>query len=405
MKKYFNLNNPSKVLTLLFMLWALVIPWSLAAMQIALGLVFIWAVFMIVKSRRFRFHPFFIFLGMYLLTQIFAALFSNQPGNSLVAFVNTEWVVLTIPVLAAATLSVDDRRKITNALLLSFSLVAVYAIFQFFSGIDLIHTEPLSPMGSFYRANGGYNFYLTLAGNELMAFAVVFALLIRAKDLQNSKALYVIAALLIFGGIIATFARSAWIGLVFIIGVGTLVVNRRLFVVAAIGAVVLVVGLAIAVPEIQERIVSIFDLSQNETRLNLWKTSLAMIADNPFFGIGPGCFSEMFPVYKVPGFYDTFTHAHNDHINIAANSGLLGFFAWVTLWVAWFYYAARAFLNPAVAAFDRGILFGAILAITGILIAGFFQCYYTDLENNIFWWFLVAIGLQIIVQTDRKGIE
>jgi len=400
MIKHFNLNNPSKVLTLLFMLWALVIPWSLAAMQIALGLVFAWAVFMAVKYRRLRFHPFFIFLGMYLLTQILAAFFSTQPGNALMAFINTEWAIFTIPVIAAVALSVQDRRKIMNALLLSFSLVAVYAIFQFFSGIDLIRTEPLSPMGSFYRANGWYNFYLTLAGNELMAFAVVFALLICAKDLQKSKTFYVIAALLIFGGIIATFARSAWIGLVFVIGVGTLVVNRRLFVIAAIGAVVLVVGLAIAVPEIQERIVSIFDLSQNETRLNLWKTSLAMIADNPFFGIGPGRFSEMFPLYKVPGFYDTITHAHNDHINIAANSGLLGFFAWVTLWVAWFYYAVRAFLNPTVAAFDRGILFGVILAITGIIIAGFFQCYYTDLENNIFWWFLVAVGLQIIVQTD-----
>lgn len=405
MIKHFNLNNPGKVLTLLFMLWALVIPWSLAAMQIALGLVFAGAVFVAVKYRRFRFHPFFIFLGIYLLTQFLAALFSGQPGNSLMAFVNTDWAIFTIPILAAAVLSDGDRRKIMNALFLSFSLVALYAIFQFFSGIDLVRNESLSPMGSFFRATGGYNFYLTLAGNELMAFAVVFALLIRAKDLQNNKAFYVIAALLIFGGIIATFARSAWIGLVFIAGVGTLVVNRRLFVIAAIGAIVLVVGLAVAVPEIQERIASIFDLSQNETRLNLWKTSLAMIADHPFFGVGPGRFSEMFPFYKVPGFYDTITHAHNDHINIAANSGLMGFFAWVAMWVAWFYYAARTFLNSAVAAFDRGILFGVVLAVTGILIAGFFQCYYTDLENNIFWWFLVTIGLQIIVQNDRKVIE
>lgn len=395
-----NLNNTGKVITPLFILWVLVIPWSLAAMQIALGLVLSWGAFMAVKYRRFRFHPFFIFLGVYLLSQILAALFSAEPVNSLLAVVNTDWAIFTIPVLAAAALSVSDRRKIMNAMFISFSLAAVYAIFQFFSGIDFVRSAALSPMGSFYRATGGYNFYLTLAGNELMAFAVVFALLIRAKDLRKSKIFYVTAALLILGGIVATFARSAWIGLVFVVGMGTLVVNRRLFLMAAIGAIVLGVGLAIAVPELQERFVSIFDLSQNETRLNLWKTSLAMITDHPFFGVGPGRFSEMFPLYKVPGFYDTFTHAHNDHINIAANSGLLGFFAWVGMWAAWFYYAARAFLNPKVASFDRGILFGVILAVAGILIAGFFQCYYTDLENNIFWWFLVTIGLQIIVQTD-----
>lgn len=396
-------NNSAKILTPFFMLWALVLPWSLAAMQIALGLLFAAAVVVAVKFRRLNFlgHPFLIFPGIYLLSQFMAAFFSGKISHSLLAVVNTEWALFALPVLAAAGLSAEERQKIIKVLLISAALAGGYAVFQSFSGTDFFRETPLSPMGSFYRANGGYNFYLTLAGNELMAFSMAFAFLLYKGNGQKSDLLYLATGLLILAGILATFARSAWIALVFMAGLATLVVNRRLFLWGGLGMAIIVAGIAVAVPEIQERILSIFDVSQNETRLNLWKTSLAMVADNPFFGVGPGLFSEMFPLYKAPGFYDTSTHAHNDHINVAANSGLLGFLAWAALWIAWFYYAFQAFRRPGVNTGDRRILLGVILAVAGILVAGFFQCYYTDLENNILWWFLVILGAQIMVQAQR----
>ena len=398
-----NPNNSAKILTPFFMLWALVLPWSLAAMQIALGLLFAAAVVVAIKSRRLKFfnHPFLIFPGIYLLSQFLAALFSAEAGASLLAVVDTEWALFALPVLTAAALSAEDRQKILMALLFSAALAGGYAVFQFFSGTDLFRATALSPMGSFYRANGGYNFYLTLAGNELMAFCMAFAFLLPAGKEQKKSIFYALTALLILLGILATFARSTWIALIFVAGIGMFSVNRRLFLWGAVAMLIIVSGLAVAVPEIQERILSIFDASQNQTRLNLWKTSLTMVADNPFFGVGPGLFSDMFPLYKAPGFYDTTTHAHNDHINIAANSGLLGFLAWIAMWVAWFYYAVKTWRRPDVKTSDRRILLGAMLAVAGILIAGFFQCYYTDLENNIFWWFVVILGGQVIVQAER----
>lgn len=398
MENYLDKEPTDRIATFLFSLWALALPWSLAAMQIALGLLAAYGLFAAIRRGRLREyrHPFFIMLGIYLLIQILSALFSAAPLQSLQAFLNTDWPAFTIPLLATLALSAGERMKVVQALLFSASAVSVYGLFQFFSGVDLFRGAVLTPHGDFYRANGGYNFYLTFAGNQLMAFCLAFAMILYEKE-PRRRALYLLAAGLIFASIIATFGRSTWIAAVLVLGLGTWLVNRRLFAISGAALIVFAVVLALAAPVFQERFLSIFDFAQNETRLNLWKTSAAMIADHPVLGIGPGMFNTLFPLYKVPGFYDTATHAHNDLLSMAVGSGLLGLLTWLAVWSAWFYFASRAWRRFSPAAEDKTLLLGTILAIAGILIAGFFQCYYTDLENNIFWWFMAVLGLQAAI--------
>ena len=47
---------------------------------------------------------------------------------------------------------------------------------------------------------------------------------------------------------------------------------------------------------------------------------------------------------------------------------------------------------------DRKVLAGSILGITGIMLAAVFQCYWTDLENNIAWWFTGIMGAQVFLR-------
>jgi O-antigen ligase len=399
MEKNFTPKEPDRIGIFLFSLWALVLPWSLAAMQIALGLLAAYGVFAAIRQRfRDYRHPFFIFLGIYLLIRLLTVLFSPEPVQSLGAFLNTDWPAFTIPLLMPIALFDSGRRKVVQVLLFSASAVSIYALFQFFGGMDIFRGTTLSPYGGFYRANGGYNFYLTFAGNQLMAFCLAIAISLFEKK-PGLRILYLLIAGLILLSVIATFGRSTWIAAVLVLGLGTALINRRLFFLSGAAMIVLGVLLVATVPAIQERFLSIFDLSQNETRLNLWKTSAAIIADHPVWGIGPGMFSKMFAVYKVPGFYDTATHAHNDFLNMAVHSGLTGLLSWLALWGAWFYIAFRGYRQPSLTAGDKQIVFGGMLAVAGILTAGLFQCYFTDLENNIFWWFMIAIGLQALLHS------
>ncbi|NLT71096.1 MAG: O-antigen ligase family protein [Verrucomicrobiaceae bacterium] len=60
---------------------------------------------------------------------------------------------------------------------------------------------------------------------------------------------------------------------------------------------------------------------------------LAMIADNPLFGTGPGTFHLAFPFYtsQLEGFHHFWTHAHQDYLQTMVEWGLPGFAAWAVL--------------------------------------------------------------------------
>jgi O-antigen ligase/tetratricopeptide (TPR) repeat protein len=74
-------------------------------------------------------------------------------------------------------------------------------------------------------------------------------------------------------------------------------------------------------------------VSQNSIvgRLQPAKLSLKIVRDFPLFGLGLGCWPEVFPHYAEPPWSPTFWNAtHNDYVQLAAETGLigLGFLAW-----------------------------------------------------------------------------
>jgi O-antigen ligase/tetratricopeptide (TPR) repeat protein len=71
------------------------------------------------------------------------------------------------------------------------------------------------------------------------------------------------------------------------------------------------------------------------SRLEPTKRSLKMIEDFPIFGVGLGCWPQIFPHYAQPPWSPIFWNAmHNDYAQLAAETGLIGFGL-----VAWFFAA------------------------------------------------------------------
>ncbi len=390
----------TKTLHLFLGLFCLVLPWSLAAMQIALGLVLCMVILLWirVKSLPKITHPIFIFIAIYVVLRAISALVSPEATFSLAALLQTDWVVLTIPFLIGSLLWSAHLEKTLHQLLLSVVVISIYGIIQFFVGFDIFRGKELSLFGNFYRASGGFSHYLTFAGSQLLWFGLILGVFLAEKNWNRKKYIYLSITLIVLLSLIATLARSAWIGILVIVGLGTLLINRKLFLYAAITMIIIGVIAAMLSPEVQTRITSIFDVSQNENRLTLWKTALRIIEDNPMWGTGPGFFEQSFFKYKVPGFHDATGHAHNDYLNVAVNSGIFAMLSWLSVWGCWFYFALKTFWKTNISEFEKQVLLGSILAITGIMVAAIFQCYWTDLENNIAWWFLGALGLHIVIR-------
>ncbi len=390
------MNEPTPVwLNILFLLFLAVLPWSVAAMQVAAVLFAVGAILHGLNKRRWpvRFHPFYYFMIMYFATQVMAALFSPTPVLSFRAVLNNDWFLLIVPFILSLPLEERWKRRAVHTLLVSATLVALYGIFQTFFGYEIFRGIRIPAYGHFYRAIGGYNFYLTFAGNQLLAFGMALALLLSDQKPDSTWRWYLFATILILFSILGSFARSAWLGVMGMVILGVWLLKRRYFW-QTIGALVVAVALLVIIaPDFRSRLLSIFNPGANQVRLNLWRTGWSMWKTHVLWGIGPGRFNELFPLFKVPGVYDATGHTHNDYLNMAVNSGLAGFLAWLSMWIAWFYFTGKAAFSKALSAVDRQIVYGSLLALTGMFIAAFFQCYFTDLENNIFWWTIATLGL------------
>jgi O-antigen ligase len=116
-------------------------------------------------------------------------------------------------------------------------------------------------------------------------------------------------------------------------------------------ALVLVGALALAPLLRVPRFASLFDLRQGSTffRLELWRSSLAMIREHPWFGVGPGNFRAAYRTrYILPRAWSepNLEHPHNVYLDHWTRLGLLGLLAGLTLQVA-FWRAVRPSPSPA----------------------------------------------------------
>ncbi len=99
-----------------------------------------------------------------------------------------------------------------------------------------------------------------------------------------------------------------------------------------------------------------------EERLYAARYALAMVKERPLFGFGGGTFYTVFPRFKGPhplGFYD---HAHNDFVEIAADTGLVGLALLLTVAAMALWRALRA-LGDHSPPLTRGVAAALVMTI------------------------------------------
>jgi O-antigen ligase len=391
-------NNFDTIYKYPYLLLCLLMPWTVVGMQIAFGLLISLFLFKLIfdAKTKINFHPFYYCILLYLIANIITLLLNHDSYASLKSFIKNDWIVLFIPFLISIPISASIRKRGFEILLISAAVVGIYGMMQYFVGIEFFRNKTLAHEGNFFRSVGGYSFYLTYAGNQLFAFCMALSFFFLSKNKRMKKVIFIILVI-IFLSILASFARSIWLALILVFFLACIIVFKRNSVYVIGVSAIVVILIFLFFPDLQARFMSIFDPARNETRINLWKTSWRIFSANPLIGVGQAQFKRFFKIYQVPGFYDSKAHAHNDYLHIMVVNGLLGILSWLGMWIAWFYYALRSYWKNKLEESDRKIILGSILGIAGILVAALFQCYYRDLENNIFWWFLTATTIQIII--------
>ncbi len=154
---------------------------------------------------------------------------------------------------------------------------------------------------------------MTSAGVQVLLLGFLFIVTIIAVIFSRSR-----------GGILATFLTIVFIGLLAQLKTKkkAWMLGLAVFVLIAVGY-----GLWIGLNPVVSRFMAFkggVNYLEAEGRLSFWQSSLGLIRQHPVFGIGLGAFQWAFSHFQTTFLTYTVDHAHNDYVEIIAETGILG---------------------------------------------------------------------------------
>ncbi len=150
-----------------------------------------------------------------------------------------------------------------------------------------------------------------------------------------------------------------------------------------------------------------------ERRMNIWRDTLTMFADHPLTGIGFGAYDELAysrygaPYGRIPDnrFRRAGWHAHNLHLHLLAETGIIGILAWL-----YFIYAVlslsverwRESASPIAKGTSQALfLFFSIFLILSMTENLLAVRVHQSLRMNLTVWFLILLPLASIRSAEK----
>ena len=372
-----------RLAALSFLLLVATLPWTIAAMSVALGLCGALTVWGWVRSRQLPPMPRPL-IGpalAWLAALVIAAWFAEDRGASLARLGKG---LLPLGVMLAAWHARDPRlgRRALAVLLISATTVAVLGL-----ALWVAHGAAFPE-----RARGAVGHYMTFAGQLLLWLPLAVAITLEGR-VRNWRIGSALAAGVGALALAATFTRSAWIGLFVALAVMIGLTRPRRLLALAAGTALLI---AIAPAPYRARLASAFDPSHaaNLERRHMWEAGVRMYLDHPLTGVGLQDLHPVYERYRSPEAREPAGHLHNVFIQIAATMGTFGLLAFLWLYATLFRISAlglrrrlaRGGIGPA-------LQLGVTAALAGFLVAGAFEWNFGDEELLDLLYVLVGMAV------------
>ena len=217
-------------------------------------------------------------------------------------------------------------KQVVQALGASAVLVVLWGFFQFAFGVDVADVKWTDPE-AFPELRK--RIFSTLENpNVLAGYLDVFiclALGLLAKAPKRSQKIILIGAIVLLAACLAmTYSRGAFLTIALVFVVYGVLKDWRVIILFVLVTGIIAYGDANFI----DRIFSTFNGfdSSEGVRVGIWVSTIAMISDHPFAGIGWGAYKFVYPQYNyyVADPNITIYHAHNIYLNCAAEIGIVG---------------------------------------------------------------------------------
>jgi O-antigen ligase len=326
---------------------------------------------------------------LFLATFLIGAIAGVNPAKSFET-VHKYLTFLIIFPLGAMAFTITDIRKLLYFFTAGATVCAAYGIiYKHF----VIHQDRIDSFSGDKMVFGGM-----LMASLLL---ILSFLTVRPKNYWFWVSLPLITVALLL-----TETRGAWLGALVGFTLLTWRLNKRwLF----IGFILIVVGFFFSPKELQERVKSIttFNFSygdkqqinnSSQTRFLIWIAGIQMIKAHPM-GVGQGNVEDLYPQYRVPNndSEQTVPHLHDNFLQILAQNGWLGLFAYL-FWIFMFYFEAFRFKSSNAEARQWNWMFLSVFS--AVLIWGLTEYTFSHQFMNIQFFLL---GLQINLWKNYKN--
>ncbi|MGA7992978.1 MAG: O-antigen ligase family protein [Thermoanaerobaculia bacterium] len=307
-------------------------------------------------------------IGAFVFLSVLSCLFSTLPSRSILE-IKGFGTFLLVAFTAALLDDAADVKLAVDVLRTTALYLVLRGFVEWLSGAQNLD----------FRVSGGLSIYMTYAG-----LLLVFVPLLGARGVSGgSRAARWFDVAVALAGALAmalTLTRGAYVGLA--VGVlAVLLAGRPLLALVAPFAILLF--FAVMPLPVRDRIASASnpsDVTMND-RIAMWKAGRSMIADRPFFGVGPGRVKELYTAYRVPGSVNPKPgHLHNNLVMIAAETGIPSLLAYLAFVGAFFAGALRVARRAPRGDPARGVALGAIGAMAALFSAGMFEYNFGDVE-------------------------
>jgi putative inorganic carbon (hco3(-)) transporter len=148
------------------------------------------------------------------------------------------------------------------------------------------------------------------------------------------------------------------------------------------------------IPHLKSRINSTLSGKQDETflmRVSLWRVGWEVFKDYPFTGCGFKCMDLIHQQYPDPsGTIQRLRGMHNNLMQLAMDTGILGLSAWIGIWVCFFgllYKRIKYKKNQS----EEWVVYGSCASSIAFLVGGCFESNFYDSEVVMLLYFIMAL--------------
>jgi len=281
----------------------------------------------------------------------------------------------------------DDLALVIRLLLVTLSVQCAIFLVQTTWGTTFTlagRTVHYGVEGELVRASGTVG--VTPAGYAIFVEPLVFTALAlwRARDSGVSRVWSGCLAAVGSVTVILTLNRSSWFALVLGIAVVEVLCRRRRIArrlprkLAGVIILLAVVVIPLIIPRLEKA-----HGDDWNSRYDLMRIAVRMIAGNPIVGVGPGGYPYHLGNYTPSDFSGWLWVVHNQYLLTWAERGLLGLIAWLAWIRAGFRQAVRATTSPARQFQAFGI--GCVAGMVGLLWEYLLNLYIEFSSSALLW--------------------